>query len=226
MSASLIVLLALGALVFFVPGWVSTRRSTRSRRALDDPQPRSRRAPARLRHTWDADESMLVGAAPFPALPPAPRYPNRQVSQRRVEDVKARLGALRADLVWVIEHPSLFDGDTRQSTRLFEALGRWDDESRHLSDREADEQAGVIEDRFTQARRAAELLGLDYYDEAARGEAQMAVKLVAKARSTTGPESAALMDKVAEILARLLPFDPQVAITRGEQASEPPPTDP
>ena len=45
-----------------------------------------------------------------------------------MEAVKQRLGDLRTDLVWVIEHPSLFDGNTAESRLFFEKLGTWDDE--------------------------------------------------------------------------------------------------
>lgn len=171
-----------------------------------------------LPHEWSVDEARYR-AQPRP-LPP--RVPTRQASRRRVQEVKARLGALRTDLVWVIEHPSLFDGATPASSAMFEAIARWDDEFEHLSDREADLYAGQIEDVFTSARRAAERLGLGFYAEADRGEAEIALKLVGKARATTGPEAAALMDKVAEILTRLLPFDPQAALPRGSAPGAPP----
>ena len=137
-----------------------------------------------LPHEWTVDDARYREQRPLP-----PRFPTRQASLRRVQEVKARLGALRTDLVWVIEHPSLFDGATRTSSAMFEAIARWDDEFDHLSD---------------------------------RGEAEMALKLVSKARSTTGPEAAALMDKVAEILTRLLPFDPQAALPRGRTPGAPP----
>ena len=84
-----------------------------------------------------------------------------------------------------------------------------------------DRLAGAVEDAFTAARRAAETLGLDFYDESGRQEADVAVKLVAKARSTSGPEARLLMDKVAEILARLLPFDVPEAITATRVTLEP-----
>ncbi len=170
-----------------------------------------------LPHEWTVDDARYREQRPLP-----PRFPTRQASLRRVQEVKARLGALRTDLVWVIEHPSLFDGATPASSAMFEAIARWDDEFEHLSDREADLAAGQIEDAFTTARRAAERLGLGFYAEADRGEAEMALKLVSKARSTTGPEAAALMDKVAEILTRLLPFDPQAALPRGRTPGAPP----
>ena len=144
----------------------------------------------------------------------------------RVEAVKQRLGDLRTDLVWVIEHPSLFDGNTAESRLFFEKLGTWDDEHRYLSDREAHDLAGSVEDAFTRARRAAERVGLDFYDEPGREEAEVAVKLVTKARSTTGEEARLLMDKVAEILARLLPFDVPEAISAATGSGQAPPQAP
>ena len=154
-------------------------------------------------------------------LPAVSRFPAKEASAERIEAVKERLGELRTDLVWVIEHPSLFDGATPESALMFEKLGAWGDESRYLSDREAHNLAGAVEDAFTSARRAAEALGLDFYDESGRREADVAVKLVAKARSTSGAEARLLMDKVAEILARLLPFDVPEAITAARESDEP-----
>lgn len=144
---------------------------------------------------------------------PTLTYPSKRLSAKRVEAVLQKVGDLRTDLVWVIEHPSLFDGNTEASARFFEKLGQWEDNYRFLSEREAHLFAGGIEDAFTNARQAAERLGLDFYDESGREEADVAVKLVTKARSTTGPEARLLMDKVAEILARLLPFELPTAIT-------------
>ena len=154
-------------------------------------------------------------------LPAVPRFPAKEASAARIEAVKQRLGELRTDLIWVIEHPSLFDGATPESALMFEKLAAWGDESRYLSDREAHNLAGAVEDAFTSARRAAEALGLDFYDEPGRQEADVAVKLVAKARSTSGAEARLLMDKVAEILARLLPFDVPEAITAARESDEP-----
>ncbi len=162
----------------------------------------------------------------LPTRQPAPLYPSKQRSAERVEAVKQRLGDLRTDLVWVIEHPSLFDGNTAESRLFFEKLGTWDDEHRYLSDREAHDLAGSVEDAFTRARRAAERVGLDFYDEPGREEAEVAVKLVTKARSTTGEEARLLMDKVAEILARLLPFDVPEAISAATGSGQAPPQAP
>lgn len=141
--------------------------------------------------------------------------------------VKDEIGLLRTDICWVIDNPAFFDSHSSISSKLFEALGNWDDmgfSDKHFSNNELSEKALNIKQLFGTAKSRAEQIGFDHLNGQSRIRVERASKLVHKAESTNSVEEHDLyMGKAAELLAGImdviLPRQAVVALERYSPAA-------
>lgn len=147
------------------------------------------------------------------ALPNRPEssYDVASYSSRRdaaihlVDSIKQELGELRTDVVWTITNSALWDVAVPSSKRFFTSLTVWDDHRDGWTVDETVAAAAELKVLWRAALGSATRLGIDHLSVTDRPKADIAIKLVRRAGSTTSDaERHQLMAKAAEVLSGVM----------------------